>query len=292
MPIDFSNDSGYVHPDALQTGDLLFPWNPEQFPVLLSKPIDRTEQVLGLGTAARLLPPNLVDLVLALFSDWIKTINSKRQDIMGHYSGHVVMIIVENNVPYVIEAGATDYTNYRITINPYHVAAEEAMGFDVNQMRGWINRRHAHQERVWHARAKPTLKPIPSKMNDVVAYAKSLLGRPYGMLDTLNFADDSRIYCSDFVYKCYLIAGLKIDDQRTWSWLLNSPTLSYPPIHLPVPLNPLVSKAIELSLSALGYAQPPALCLPALYYSSSLEHINQVMVNGVVTPYGLEKQYP
>jgi Permuted papain-like amidase enzyme, YaeF/YiiX, C92 family len=286
----FAPNSGYIKPSELKTGDLLFPWNHQrnpEVPVLVSKP-----RVFSFehGLTEESLLDGTFDFksVLNLLFDKIKeSTNSKGNDILGHYSGHVVMIIRENDDCYVIEAGATDYTNYRVTINPYYIEAESADGYEVNRMRGWLNRRVAHNEKTWLARL---WNPIDdSNRAKLVEYAKSLTGRPYGMLDTLVFADDSRIYCSDFIYKCYKEIGVELDDQRTWTWLLTSPTLKQLGINISMPVDPSFIAIFEAVIAGLmGIPRPPALCLPALYYSDKLKRDSKVIHNGAEIIYGVE----
>jgi Permuted papain-like amidase enzyme, YaeF/YiiX, C92 family len=289
----FAPNSGYIKPSELKTGDLLFPWNHQlnpEVPVLLSKPKafsferELTLEILTDGIF------DFEDVLKDLFKKIKETTNNKNNEILGHYSGHVVMIIHENGECYVIEAGATDYTNYRVTINPYYIEAESAQGYDINRMRGWLNRRVAHNEKTWLARlANPHTLDTTVKQTKLVEYAKSLVGRPYGMLDTLKFADDSRIYCSDFIYKCYKEIGIELDDQRTWIWLLASPTLKKLGINITMPLDPAKVAALEaLIVYAMGIPRPPALCLPALYYSDKLKRDSKVIHNGAEIIYGVE----
>jgi hypothetical protein len=279
----FAPNSGYIKPSELKTGDLLFPWNPGSKPVFFSKLNKKNTKILNEKTT---IDDEEIESFLSL-SDIFNT----RLDKFTHLcSGHVAMIIVENNIPYVIEAGATDYCNYRVTIHPYYIEAENELGFQVNQMRGWLNRRIAEHEKIWHVRSKSQLST--NQLQKITDYSKSLLGRPFGVMDSLFYSDVSRIYCSEFIYLCYKKIDVIIDDQRTWSWLLRSPTMSYSPLNFKPKNSRLFSfiflPAFEIAMYGFGFSRPPFFCVPALFHSKKFKLLNTVIINELIINYGVE----
>lgn len=288
MTIDFTHGSGFIDPSQLKTGDLLFTWDNTKLPVLFSKKNHLSTAQSPVKPDVSIEPPETVsiDSIKAMFSELSSLINKKSDNVFNHYSGHVAMVIVENDKPYIVEAGATDYANYRISINPYYVESEDKENNTFDTLRGWVNRRHAQKEKLWQARL---VNPLTNTQKlRLVDYAKSLLGRPYGMLDSLKFADDSRIYCSDFVYKCYHNLGIELDDNRGWDWLLASPTFSQIPPYIELSEQPWIVFTLTLLLSSTFSDKVPALALPALFYSSSLQQINTVLENTQAITYGVE----
>ncbi len=287
MPISFENGSGCVAPDKLQTGDLLFVGRLDA-PTLLGKPIanasprsqqsfaDFLQQLFSLETlsygALRLTDkPSVMDAL----KNHLSTV------ALGYYSGHVAMVIVENGIPYVIQAGTQDYDNYRVAIHPYYIPTETVPN-TLLQMRGWANRRWFQYDRVWVRRANGGLST--AQKSKLSSLAKSYLGRPYGILDSLRFADDNRFYCSDYIYRCYLDAlGIDLAENRTWEWFFNSPTLNFLNIKLPVNNNieNQIITLVDATCNALKYstsntldAQPSGLSMPMMYYSNQLMSID------------------
>jgi hypothetical protein len=150
------------------------------------------------------------------------------------FVGHVGMVICEkegeivkdaigdNINVYVIESNITSYSHYRVAIHPYYVAEEVDVVKDyferhfsnadllpfcdydlpASQAVGWVNRRIAKHECVWHA--SPKSEGFPNNWQiDLVLKAKSLHGRSYAFFDHPEFGDDNRLYCAEFIYKVY-----------------------------------------------------------------------------------------
>ena len=148
------------------------------------------------------------------------------------FVGHVGMVIcekdgeiskdaIDSNV-YVIESNITSYSHYRVAIHPYYIKdevdvvknyfekyfnkAEPLQDCDYDlpaaQAVGWVNRRIAKRECVWHARPKSEGFPDNWQM-DLALKAKSLHGRSYAFFDDPEFGDDNRLYCAEFIYKVY-----------------------------------------------------------------------------------------
>jgi hypothetical protein len=160
---------------------------------------------------------------------------------LSFFVGHVAIVLREQDgqsvdAPkgqvYVIEANITDYAHYRVSIHPYHCGTD--MDPDTRpdappsewaqEMRGWVNRRCALGEYVWHAR--PDLKGAdPAWRTALMQVCKSLLGRPYGFFDHPAFGEDDRLYCSEFVYRAFKSLEMKgllpgfaegLRDRQTW----------------------------------------------------------------------------
>lgn len=285
MNIDFSEGSGYVSPSALRTGDLIFPKTMDAI-VLMSKPA-AVMSVLSSGFLRQVLKALQLHRLLRRAHSLYRTLLNPdhlhdETWVVGYYSGHVAMIVQENGNTYVIEANASDYSNYRVALHPYYLANDAA---DPQLMRGWLNRRHAKDQKMWVQRPKAALST--AQQSALTFYAKSLLGRPYGLLDTLRFADDSRLYCSDFIYKCYHHIGYALDDQRTWSWVISSPTLNA--LGAELPLQALLLKWAD-RIAARFKLRPPALSLPMLFHSQCLQSLNTVTDRMTEKPqiYGVE----
>jgi hypothetical protein len=159
------------------------------------------------------------------------------------FVGHVGIVIRENENVYVIEDNITSYSHYRVAIHPYYVESEVAKvnqylvsnylspGYKsttdyerpASQTSGWVNRRTAMLEHVWHARP-PGL--TDSYKNSLVAAAKALHGRPFGFFDHPEFGNNDRMYCAEFVYKAFKdgVSKLwadKIIDKMTWKYVRN-----------------------------------------------------------------------
>jgi hypothetical protein len=285
--MDFSNYSGCIDPALLETGDLLFVGRLDA-PTFMGKPASNTPEgnqatflellthIFSIEAATR----NVLNLlespsVTTQLKNHLSTVAA------GYYSGHVAMVIVENSTPYIIEAGTTDYCNYRVALHPYYVA-NETTNTPLLQMRGWANRRYFQGDRVWLKRYKDGLND--EQKESIAHCAKSLLSRPYGVFDSIEFANDSRVYCSDFIFQCYNdAANIELDDQRTWAWFFNSPTINHLGVQWPNDfaftnqlitwfdsaantLNTVTDRRLDIAL--------PALSMPMLYYSKHLSYIN------------------
>jgi uncharacterized protein YycO len=148
------------------------------------------------------------------------------------FIGHVGMVICEKNGKmvknaknsnvYVIEANITSYSHYRVAIHPYYIQEEVNtvenylrkyfdnkdllplcdFSLPATQAVGWVNRRIAKRECVWHAR--PNSENFPKNWQmELATKAKSLHGRAYAFFDNPELGDDDRLYCSEFIYKVY-----------------------------------------------------------------------------------------
>lgn len=146
------------------------------------------------------------------------------------FLGHVGLVIREKegqnaigndgNV-YIIEANITSYSHYRVAMHPYFVSAEvdqvkkylndnignESIDYELAaaNVTGWLNRRTAMLEHVWHARPEATLDNgfKGDWQNAIINAAKAMHGRPYGFFDQPEMGDDDRMYCSEFIYNAF-----------------------------------------------------------------------------------------
>ena len=201
----------------------------------------------------------------------------------NYYSGHVAMVLVENGVRYVIEAGAMDFASYRVAIRPYYLDETQPQNKDAEH-RAWANYRGLRNNLIWVQRPKNALDEAEN--TQLANYAKSLLGRPYGLIDSLEFADDSRIYCSDFVYKCYAAIGIPLDDNRSWRWFYSSTTIDK--LNFQLPKQTAMLNLIDKISNVLNLKMP-ALALPALYYSKNLVSAFTPDAAMAPLPYGVEQ---
>lgn len=159
---------------------------------------------------------------------------------LSFFVGHVAIVLREKDgrsvngtdgTVYVVEANITDYAHYRVSIHPYHSdrdpllhgASGAAADESASLMNGWVNRRCAMGEYVWHAR--PRLDAYGDAWKTPLLQAcKQLLGRPYGFFDHPDFGDDDRMYCAEYVYRAFkdidaIVPGFaeNLRDKQTWS---------------------------------------------------------------------------
>ena len=145
------------------------------------------------------------------------------------FVGHVAMVICEpDGRPFVIEANATDFSHYRVAIHPYFVegeattVADELAVHTAEKMAGWVNRRCALGEHVWHARInKAIAEPHDWPADEIVRKAKELLGRPYGFFDYPTFGNTSRLYCAELIVAVFerAIPAIRLKDTMKWGWM-------------------------------------------------------------------------
>lgn len=202
------------------------------------------------------------------------------------FIGHVGIVIRENENIYVIEDNITSYSHYRVAIHPYYVAGENAIvnnyltgnylnpgykpttdyGRPAAQISGWVNRRTAMLEHVWHAR--PTGLSNSDK-DSLVAAAKALHGRPFGFFDHPEFGNNDRMYCAEFVYKVFRDGvskqwADKIIDKMTWEYVRN---------YLKADGNTKMQKFVEIILADPTYVidknRPFFVLPPAILWNST-----------------------
>lgn len=167
----------------------------------------------------------------------------------GFFIGHSALVICNNenaDDAYVIEANVSDFAHYGVAIHPYFCSSDlDANGlfaydnptkneYPSKLMRGWVNRRVAMGEQVWHQRhlffenTTHTEQQKTLLRTALTQQAKPLLGRSYSILDSATYGNSNRLYCFefiDYVYKQAVnqtgthVPDLRLDDQRTWEWL-------------------------------------------------------------------------
>lgn len=155
---------------------------------------------------------------------------------LNFFVGHVGMVLREQDgrsvdpphgKVFVIETNITDYAHYRVSIHPYVDASDPEPKSDsdaqdakeaAHQMYGWVNRRCALGEYVWHAR--PQGIQANDWQNRLVQASKKQLGRPYGFFDHPQFGDDDRMYCAEFVFRAFCgvdpTYAERLQDRQTW----------------------------------------------------------------------------
>ena len=153
------------------------------------------------------------------------------------FVGHVGIVICERDNIYIIEDNITSYSHYRVAIHPYYVKKDDVhvanylaknynyttlsyaptTDFELpsNQATGWVNRRAAMLEHVWHARPKDLAG------NDLISAAKALHGRPFGFFDHPKFGNNDRMYCAEYVYNAFKngispTMAKNLTDKMTW----------------------------------------------------------------------------
>jgi hypothetical protein len=129
--------------------------------------------------------------------------------------GHVAMLFEETGEWFVMEAGCTDYSHYRVSIAPYWDA--EDANRPKGQKRSWVLRRADLGQSVWTARHQEF---TPEKLPKVLAECKNWLGVPYGILEPGMMTNPDRIYCSELIQRGFDKTGLAIDQNQNWPWVL------------------------------------------------------------------------
>jgi len=168
-----------------------------------------------MGVALKALDlPLVLYLYRLLFDEVAEQTMPVLQDLNLAF-GHVAMLFEEAGEWFVMEAGCTDYSNYRVSIALYWDAD------DVNrpkgQKRSWTLRRVDLGQSVWTARHKLfSALSLPP----VLAECKNWLGVPYGILEPGMMANPDRIYCSELIQRGFDRAQLTIDQNQNWPWLL------------------------------------------------------------------------
>lgn len=177
----------------------------------------------------------LVGLLLDLLSS-----DDVRNEV---FIGHVGIVIKENNNLYVIEGNITSYSHYRVAIHPYYVGHDSTevskylvsnyketsssylptTDFELypNQVTGWVNRRAAMLQHVWHARPGGL---DDQKKQDLISAAKALHGRPFGFFDHPKFGNNDRMYCAEYVYNAFKdgiseAMATELTQKMTWGYI-------------------------------------------------------------------------
>lgn len=136
-------------------------------------------------------------------------------------SGHVSLVIRENDRPYVIESNVTDFSHYRVAIHPYCAVGNK--DGELCGQRGWIDHRREKDEWVWQCRPRHDTGAELSEADQaaIANEAKKLLGRPYGFFEDTAYGNDDRLYCGEF---CDLVlktaCAVDVADCSTWDWMI------------------------------------------------------------------------
>jgi hypothetical protein len=168
-----------------------------------------------MGVALQALDlPRVLYLYRLLFNEVSEQVIPVLQDLNLAF-GHVAMLFEEAGEWFVMEAGCTDYSHYRVSIAPYW-DAEDAKR-PIGQMRSWAMRRAELGQSVWTARHQEFTR---EKLTLVLAECKNWLGVPYGILERGMMANPDRIYCSELIQRGFDKAGLTINQKQDWLWVL------------------------------------------------------------------------
>lgn len=160
------------------------------------------------------------------------------------FVGHVGIVIKEKNGNiFVIEGNITSYSHYRVAIHPYYVERDSkevykylvknykenqssylpTTDFELypNQVTGWVNRRNAMLQHVWHARPKNL---DDQDRENLISVAKALHGRPFGFFDHPKFGDNDRMYCAEYVYNAFKngiseTTATSLTEKMTWGYI-------------------------------------------------------------------------
>ncbi len=161
----------------------------------------------------------------------------------GFFIGHCALVLRERDgkpddgpqsTAWVIEANATSFAHYGVSIRPYHVDDDGADG----RFRSWAAFRASRGDAVWHSRHLALDKAEDAATWAIRAQlavrAKTYLGRSYSFFDAPAFADDGRLYCSEFIHRAFddVRSGAggeaphgeidRVDDRRRWLWMKNN----------------------------------------------------------------------
>jgi hypothetical protein len=168
-----------------------------------------------LGAAMQALTlPWVLDLYRVLLGEVMDQAMPDVKDFNFSF-GHVAMLFEETGEWFVMEAGCTDYSHYRVSIAPYW-DAEDAIR-PKGQKRSWALRRADLGQSVWTARHQEF---TPEKLPLVLAECKNWLGVPYGILEPGMMTNPDRIYCSELIQRGFDQAQLAINQNQNWTWLL------------------------------------------------------------------------
>jgi glycerophosphoryl diester phosphodiesterase len=168
-----------------------------------------------MGVALQALDlPLVLYLYRLLFDEVAEQVVPVLQDLNLAF-GHVAMLFEEAGEWFVMEAGCTDYSHYRVSIAPYWDA--EDANRPPGQKRSWALRRADLGQSVWTARHKEFTQ---EKLSLVLAECKNWLGVPYGILERGMMANPDRIYCSELIQRGFDKAGLTINQKQDWLWVL------------------------------------------------------------------------
>jgi hypothetical protein len=168
-----------------------------------------------MGVALQALDlPLVLYLYRLLFDEVAEQVVPVLQDLNLAF-GHVAMLFEEAGEWFVMEAGCTDYSHYRVSIAPYW--DPEDADRPPGQKRSWALRRADLGQSVWTARHDNfNTESLPK----VLAECKNWLGVPYGILEPGMMANPDRIYCSELIQRGFDKAGLTINQKQDWLWVL------------------------------------------------------------------------
>lgn len=158
--------------------------------------------------------PQLLKLGESLLGEWVGTPGEGFPRLDWTVS-HVAMAFEQDGRWYVIEAGCTDFSHYRVCIAPY-LDAEDA-GRSPGQARGWARRRTDLGQSVWSARHKDLkTQQVPLLLD----HCKNFLSVPYGILEPGGMSNPDRIYCAELLQRGFGQVGLHMDEHQTWQWVM------------------------------------------------------------------------
>ncbi len=152
------------------------------------------------------------------------------------FIGHCAMVLRETDGAhsdagdvYVIEANASSFDHYSVSMHPYLLPGDGAGGG--GRYRSWAGFRASRGDCCWHSRHvffdQADAAAAQAARQALLAAAKLYLGRTYSFFDTPVFGDHGRLYCSELLYRAYEdvraaatpLQALDDGGVRTWDWM-------------------------------------------------------------------------
>lgn len=158
--------------------------------------------------------PLLIYVYRLLFEEVTDQLGPLVRDINLSF-GHVAMLFQESEEWFVVEAGCTDYSHYRVSIAPYW--DPDDANRPLGQARGWAQRRANLGQYTWTARhTNYRLEKLP----EMLAECKNWLSVPYGILEPGMMKNPDRIYCAELMLRAFDRVELEIDQEQNWAWVM------------------------------------------------------------------------
>ncbi len=190
--------------------------------LFLLAPIDDGSTHAGLTMIDEFLVPQMLQWGQRLF-DALAGTAGRWFDGLGLTVSHVAMAFEQDGQWYVMEAGCTDYSHYRVCISPYH--DDDDSNRAKGQARGWAKRRADLGQGVWSARRRGL---EAAHMPAIVDHCKNFLSVPYGILEPGMMGNPDRMYCAELLQRGFQQVDLDLDENQTWEWVLTQLGAAFP----------------------------------------------------------------
>lgn len=200
------------------------------------------------------------DLLLPPFLSWGRALLEPIADTLGSWVdgldftvSHVAMAFEQGGQWYVMEAGCTDFSHYRVCISPYLDPddAQRARG----QARGWAQRRADLGQCVWSARHQGLQDSTAriQRMPAILNHCKDFLSVPYGILEPGMMGNPDRMYCAELLQRGFAQVNLRMDTHQTWAWVVQQLGTAF---HWPFPALPMPGGRFPLLSPKMAYTDP------------------------------------